>query len=408
MTTIKIPELIAPVGDWPSLHAAIQNGADGVYFGLKDLNMRDNADSFELNELKKVVGCCHEKRVKAYLTLNAIVFDDEIAKVRKIVREAKKAGITAVICWDMSVLTIAREEGVSIHLSTQASVSNFEAVKYYAGLGVKRIVLARECSLEQIKKIILEIKQHGLEVEIETFIHGALCISISGRCFMSEYLFGESANRGKCLQPCRRKYHVTELEGEAELEIADGYVLSPKDVCTLPFIDKLVEAGIHAFKIEGRMRSPEYVAAVTRVYRDALRDHRDGTLTETKKTNYVKTLATVYHRGFSGGFYFGRPASELAGASGSIATTTKKYIGDVRKYFAKIGVAEVVIRNDGLHSGDKILLTGNQTGAAETIADQMEIDHEKIEFACKGDFIAVKLPFVVKRGDKLFKLVDTQ
>jgi putative protease len=403
--TTNIPELIAPVGDWPSLHAALQNGADGVYFGLKDLNMRDNADSFEINELKKVVAAAQEMQVKTYLTLNAIVFDDEVVKVRKIVREAKKAGITAIICWDMSVLTIACDEGVVVHLSTQASVSNFEAAKYYAGLGVKRIVLARECSLEQIKAIIHAINEEGLDVEIETFIHGALCISISGRCFMSEYLFGESANRGKCLQPCRRKYRVIDLEGEAELELEDGYVLSPKDVCTLPFIDKLIEAGIQAFKIEGRMRSPEYVATVTRVYRDALRDYSEGRLTEMKKADYVKALATVYHRGFSNGFYFGRPAGDLAEVSGSIATTTKHYIGEVRKYFAKIGVAEVHVRNDGLQAGDKILITGDQTGAQETVADQMEIDHEKIEFACKGDLIAVKLPFAVKRGDKFFKLM---
>ncbi len=406
--TTTIPELIAPAGDWPCLNAALQNGADGVYFGLKELNMRDNADSFELNEMKKIADRCHENKTKAYLTLNAIVFDGELAKVRKIMREAKRAGIDAVICWDMSVLTIARSEGMSIHLSTQASVSNFEAVKYYAGLGVRRIVLARECSLEQIKKIIQEIDAYGLAVEIETFIHGALCISISGRCFMSEYLFGESANRGKCLQPCRRKYRVTDLEGEAELELADGYVLSPKDVCTLPFIEKLVDAGIKAFKIEGRMRSPEYVAIVTRVYRDALRELNDGKLSKEKKDDYLKALAAVYHRGFSNGFYFGQPMNDLAGASGSIATETKKYIGEVRKYFAKIGVAEVLIRNDGLRAGDRILITGNSTGAQEAVAEEIEIDHERIQIACRNDTIAVKLPFSVNRGDKLFKLVVQQ
>ncbi|MBN1493411.1 MAG: U32 family peptidase [Candidatus Omnitrophica bacterium] len=404
----NIPELIAPVGDWPSLHAAVQNGAGGVYFGLKELNMRDNALSFEQNELKKIAEYAGENDVKTYLTLNAIVFDDEITRVHKILRAAKEAGITAVIGWDMSVLEAARAEGVRIHLSTQASVSNFEAVKYYAGLGVKRIVLARECSLDRIKTIIKQIKTHGLQVEIETFIHGALCISISGRCFMSEYLLGQSANRGKCSQPCRRKYHITDLEGEAEFEIEDGYVLSPKDVCTLPFIEKLIDAGIHAFKIEGRMRAPEYVATVTRVYHDAISEYCNGTLTDVKKDNYIKALATVYNRGFSNGFYFGLPENDLAKASGSIATKRKHYIGEVLKYYSKINVAEILVRNDGLEKGDAILVTGNSTGAQKAVAEEMEREHQKIDRAEKGSKIAIKLPFAVKRGDKLFKLTAAQ
>src|SRR3989338_11355085 len=265
------PALIAPAGNWPMLMAAIKARADAVYFGVKQMNMRMTANNFELSELKKVVSECHKNKVKAYLTLNTIIYDDEIEKLRKILTEAKKAKIDAVIAWDFSVLKEANKLKIPIHLSTQASVSNYESVEYYyKKFNAERITLARELSLEQIKNIIKKIKQNKLKLKIETFIHGAMCVSISGRCFLSQEIFNKSANRGECLQPCRRKYIVYEPEDKYKLALGENYIMSPKDLCALPFIDKLIEAGINAFKIEGRNRSPEYVKTVTEVYRKAI------------------------------------------------------------------------------------------------------------------------------------------
>lgn len=399
---MKRPLLLAPVGDWASLHAALDNGADGVYLGVTHLNMRDNARSFELNELPKVVFAAHAKSCEVNLTLNAIVLDDELERAEQIICTAKAAGIDAVICWDMALVNFATKYGMRVHLSTQASVANYESLRYYASLGVKRVVLARECTLAQIKTIKEKMQVENLDVELEAFIHGAMCISISGRCFISEYLYGESANRGRCLQPCRRKYHISDLEGEAELEIGDGYVMSPKDMCALPFLDKVIAAGVDAFKIEGRMRSPEYVATVTRVYRNALDDYYAGALDVAKKDGYMKDLAGVYNRGFSEGFYFGMPVSELIDSSGSVATTRKRYIGEVRKFYTKISVAEVFVRNDGISVGDSIVFMGNATGVKEQVVSEMQVTHKPVARVDKGEIVAIKCDFPAKPKDKVF------
>lgn len=399
-------ELIAPAGDWPSLKAALDNGANGVYFGVTQLNMRDNARSFEVNELTKVAETVHARGARAYLTLNAIVFDEEIPMMERIVTAARDAGIDAIICWDISVISCARELGMRVHLSTQASVSNVRAVAHYARLGVSRIVLARECTLKQIRTIKEYIDKEGLAVSLEAFIHGALCISISGRCFMSEYLFGQSANRGKCLQPCRRRYHIIDTDNESELVVADGYVMSPKDICTLPFLETVLGAGVTACKIEGRMRPPEYVAAVTRVYRQAIDAVAQGVLNAEKKEAGMQELTTVYNRGFSSGFYFGMPANDLAAAGGSVARERKRYIGEVRKYYARIGVAEVMVRNDGLSLGQRILISGKRTGVFEQPVTEMQMDHVPITMSGRGDRVAIKVTAPVARGDKVF-VVET-
>ena len=258
-------ELLSPAGDWASLTAAIETGCDAVYFGLKEFSMRANAKNFEISEMKKISSFCHENAVKCYLTLNTIIYDDEIPKLRDIVKEAKKAEIDAVMAWDMSVINICKENDQMFYVSTQASISNTESARYYKELGAGRVVLARELKLDQIKKIISESG-----IEVETFIHGAMCVALSGRCFMSQFVYGRSANRGDCIQPCRRKYNINDPETGAELEIGNNYVMSPKDLCALPFLDKLIEAGIKSFKIEGRNRSPEYVKEVTSAYRKAI------------------------------------------------------------------------------------------------------------------------------------------
>lgn len=265
------PELIAPAGNWPMLRAAIKAKADAAYFGVKQLNMRMTANNFELSELKKVIAECHKNKLKAYLTLNTIIYDNEIEKLKKILTEAKKAKIDAVIAWDFSVLKEANKLKIPIHLSTQASVSNYESAEYYyKKFKVESITLARELSLEQVKEIIKKIKQNKLKLKIETFIHGAMCVSISGRCFLSQHLFNKSANRGECLQPCRRKYIIYEPEDKYKLALGEDYIMSPKDLCALPFIDQLIEAKIDAFKIEGRNRSPEYVKTAIECYREAI------------------------------------------------------------------------------------------------------------------------------------------
>jgi len=263
-------ELIAPAGNWPMLRAAIDAGADAVYLGTKSLNMRVTAGNFELSELKKAVSECHKKKVKAYLTLNTIVYQTEIESVRKIITGAKKAKVDAIIAWDFAVINEAKKAGLEVHLSTQAGVANFESAKFYSKLGVKRIVFARELSLEQIKSIILGIKKEGLNLETEVFVHGAMCVSISGRCFLSQEIFKKSANRGECLHPCRRPYKVINEDTGNELRLGNNFILSPKDLCVLPFIGGLIDAGIDSFKIEGRNKSPEYAQVVVKCYKEAI------------------------------------------------------------------------------------------------------------------------------------------
>ncbi|MBR9691929.1 U32 family peptidase [Candidatus Woesearchaeota archaeon] len=382
-------ELISPAGDWISLRAAIQAGADAVYFGLKEFSMRAKAKNFKLNELKKVVELCHENKVKAYLTLNTIIYEDELDKIKIILEKVKEAKIDAIHAWDMAVVKEALKLKIEVHLSTQASVSNSEAAKFYKKLGVKRIILARECSLNQIKEIKKNVK-----IEIETFVHGAMCVSISGRCFISQFEFGKSANRGECIQPCRREYIVEDEEGK-KLKLGSNFIMSPKDLCALPFIDKLVKVGIDAFKIEGRNRSPEYVKVVTEAYREAI-----------DKGFYKKLLEkvkSVYNRGFSSGFYLDIPTSDdWTDVYGSKAKKKKVYVGKIVHFYGKIKVVEIKLETKGLKQGDVLMVQGPTTGVHEQKISSMEIKHKKIKEAKKGKMVAVRLSKTARKNDKVF------
>jgi len=401
----KIPELLSPAGDWPSLFSAIEAGANAVYFGVKSLNMRNFASNFDLLEIPKIAKTLHKNKIKAYLTLNTILFNKDIEKTKKILKTAKQAGIDAVILWDMAAFKIAKSLGLNIHLSTQASVSNIEAVKFYIGLGVKRIVLARECSLKEIASLIKQIEKEGINCEIETFIHGALCVSISGRCLLSQYSFGKSANRGECLQPCRREYLIKDIQEQTEYILGKDYILSPKDLCTIDFIDKLIQAGISAFKIEGRMRSPEYVKTTTSVYKRAIDLYFKNKLTIKAKKQLKQELKTVYNRGFSTGFYLGK-AKDIP-ARGLRNEYKKIYLGEVTKFYKKIQVAEVVLKNGGLKTGDQVVFIGKTTPAYFLKVNQMQKDRQFIESAQKGEKIGVKTFFTVKPKDKLFLWLPT-
>jgi putative protease len=388
-------ELLSPVQDFVSLRAAINAGADAVYFGLKEFSMRATAKNFTLSELKRAVDICHKAKVKAYLTLNTIVYENEIGRIKEILKKARQAKIDAVHAWDMSVVNEALKLKIPVHLSTQASVSNSEAAKFYRKLGVKRIILARECNLNQIKQIKKEVP----DLELEVFIHGAMCVSISGRCFMSEFEFGKSANRGECLQPCRRGYIITDEEGN-KLKLGKSYVMSPKDLCTLPIIDKLIQAKIDAFKIEGRNRSPEYVKTVTEVYREAI-DNKNA-----DKKKLLEKLKTVYNRGFSTGFYLGMPTKDdWADAYGSRATTRKAYVGKIIHFYNKIKVAEVRIEAKGLETGDRIMVQGPATGVFEQGIRSMEAKHRKIKQAGKGKVAAVKLNKAARKNDQVYLII---
>ena len=395
------PELIAPAGNWPMLRAAIKAKADAVYFGVKQLNMRMTANNFELSELKRVVSECHKNKVKAYLTLNTIIYDNEIEKLKNLLKEAKKAKIDAVIAWDFAVLKEANKLKIPIHLSTQASVSNYESAEYYyKKFNVESITLARELSLEQIKEIIKKIKKNKLKLKIETFIHGAMCVSISGRCFLSQEIFNKSANRGECLQPCRRKYIAYEPEDKYKLALGEDYIMSPKDLCALPFIDKLIETGINAFKIEGRNRSPEYVKTAVECYREAINNYKQlGKI----KNKLLTKLKTVYNRGFSSGFYLGLPtAKDFTDAYGSKQAKTKFYAGKIRNYYKKIKVAEILVENEPIKVGDELIIIGNKTGCVEEKLSSIEIRHKKVKEAKKGQRVAIKTNNLLRENDKVF------
>ncbi len=389
-------ELLSPAGDFVSLRAAVENKADAIYFGLKQLNMRAAAKNFSLAEMKKVVDYCHKNKVKAYLTLNTIIYDNEIKKAEQILKKAKQAKVDAVIAWDLAVLEICKKLKLKIHLSTQANVTNSETIKFYKKLGVKRINIARELSLEQIKKL-------KKDVEIETFVHGALCVSISGRCFLSQSLYKKSANRGECLQPCRREYEIKDMETGFKLKLGNNYVLSPKDLCALSFLDKLIKAKIDALKIEGRNRSPEYVAIVTKVYREAIDSYYKKRYNKNLVNKLTKELKTVYNRGFSSNFYLGIPNKrDFTDEYGSKATKKKLYIGYVKNFYKKINVAEIKIEANSIKIGDELLIIGNKTGVKQEKVKSMEINHKKVKSAKKGQRVAVKLKNIVRKNDKVY------
>lgn len=396
---IKKPELVSPVGDWSSLYSALEAGADSLYFGVKGLNMRNLARNFDPSEIKKVMTILHERGKKGYLALNVIIYDKEVNKIKQILREAKKVGVDAVILWDLAVFTIAKEMGLRIHLSTQASVANFLALKYYYQQGIKRVILARECSLSDIKNIITNLKKNHINCEVETFIHGAMCISISGRCLLSQYSFGKSANRGECLQPCRREFTITDADNSQYL-IGKDYLLSSKDLCTIDFIDPLIKAGISAFKIEGRIRSSEYIGITTSVYRRAIDYFFNGKLDNVLKKELKEELTAVYNRGFCSGFYWDTPKDFL---SRSLENNYEKiFIGQVKKFYKKIKVAEIKVLNESLRKNSQILFVGKTTPASFARVCDIQVNHEFVDILLKGQTGGVKIPFLVRSNDKVF------
>ncbi len=405
-------ELISPAGDWTCLRTALRAGADAVYFGAEGYNMRASSRSFIPGDFPEVAAACREHEAKAYLALNTLIYDDELEAVRKTVAAAKTAGIDAVICWDMAVIEACRTVAMPFHLSTQASVSNYPAVKHYTALGAAMIVLARELTIEQIKSITDEIKRDDLPVKIECFVHGAMCVAVSGRCFMSQDLFGRSANRGECLQPCRRKYRVTDTDEKFELDLGEDYVMSPKDLCAIEFIGELVEAGITGFKIEGRNRSPEYVQLATAAYRRAIDAFLSEENTPEGRLGFRKTAATlkdglarVYNRGFSEGFYFGQPFDAWAKRYGSLGTEKKTYIGIVEKYWPKAGVAEILIHARGLQSGETLSIQGPETGLVRFDDARFFCNEAPAEQAGKGELVTLKCERV-RKGDKVYVIEE--
>ncbi len=398
-------ELLSPVQDFVSLRAAIDGGADAVYFGIRELNMRMGAKNFRLSETGKVIEICHKHKVRAYFVLNSIVYDKEIGKIKKILRKLKKERIDAIICWDFSVIKECEILHLPIHLSTQASVSNFDSLVYLKNSirNLKRINLARELSLDQIKEIIKRIKKNRLKLEIEVFIHGAMCVSISGRCFMSQEVFNRSANRGECLQPCRRRYIIKDIEEDHEFCLGEDYVLSPKDLCTADIMNDLIKAEISAFKIEGRNRSPEYVKTVTESYRQLIDCYpADKGLIGSLK----ESLRKVYNRGFSTGFYLGRPEDGWSRAYGSMATERKRYIGRVVNFYRKQSVAEIIPEAGELKQGDTIIFQGNKTGVFRQEVASIEVNKKKLKKIKKGSRAAIKTQRTVRKNDKVFKVLS--
>jgi putative protease len=401
-SVIKKPRLLAPAGDWTMLNSAINAGADEIYFGLKNLNMRAKANNFDISDLYEIVRLCKKNGVETHLTLNSIVFENELDELDLIIKSARDAGIDMIICWDLSVIMKCKEYNIPFCISTQASISNSQAAKYYESLGAKRIVLARECTLDKI----IEIK-NKTSLEVEAFIHGAMCIAVSGRCFMSHEVFGKSANRGECIQPCRREYEIVDKDDNYSMIIGEDYILSPKDLCTIEFIDKLIEAGIDAFKIEGRKRSPEYISKTVSVYKNAIDNYFAGSLTEEKKENYLIELEKVYNRGFSPGFYFGVPGSESYAATyGSIARTRKVYVGKVVNYYKKSRVAQVKIEADMISNGDLLYIIGSTTGTIELSVKEIMKGDTIVSEAVKGDDITLGCEDRVREFDKVYKIVN--
>ncbi len=407
-------ELMAPAGNFESLQAALDNGADSVYFGVEQLNMRARASiNFTIDDLPEISKRCSELGVRTYLTLNTIIYDHDLTIIKTLIDKAKEANITAVIAMDQAVISYARQVGMEVHISTQINITNIETVKFYA-MFADTIVLSRELSLSQVKKITEEIEREnicgpsGRLVEIEIFGHGALCMAVSGKCYLSLHSHNSSANRGACKQNCRKKYTVIDQESGFEIELDNEYMMSPKDLCTIDFLDQIVDAGVKVLKIEGRGRAPEYVATVIRCYREAIDSIADGTYSKEKAEYWMDLLQTVYNRGFWDGYYLGQKLGEWSPANGSMATQKKVYIGKGHHYFPKSKIGHFIIEAYDVKVGDKILVTGPTTGAKEMMVTEMRVNNEVAESATKGDEITLPIDFRIRASDKLYKLVKTE
>ena len=407
-------ELMAPAGNFESLQAALDNGADSVYFGVEQLNMRARASiNFTLDDLQEISRRCKEKNVRTYLTLNTIIYDHDLSIVKTLIKKAKEADITAVIAMDQAVIASAREVGMEIHISTQINITNIETVKFYA-MFADTMVLSRELSLRQVKKITEQIEKEQIKgpsgklVEIEIFGHGALCMAVSGKCYMSLHSHNSSANRGACKQNCRKKYTVIDQETGFEMELDNEYIMSPKDLCTIDFLDQVTDAGIKVLKIEGRGRAPEYVAKVIKCYREAIDSIENGTYNKEEVVSWMQELEKVYNRGFWNGYYLGQKLGEWSKGSGSHATQKKVYIGKGVHFFPKANIGEFKIEAYDLTIGDTILVTGPTTGAKEIEVKEMLVNDEKLDKGSKGDSVTIPLDFRIRPSDKLYKIVENK
>jgi putative protease len=407
-------EIMAPVGSRDSLAAAIQAGAGSVYFGIGQLNMRSHsANHFTIDDLKDIALTCKEHGIKSYLTVNTIIYGEDLAAMREICDAAKEADISAVIACDVAVMTYCNRIGLEVHLSTQLNISNIEALKFYAQFA-DVVVLARELRLEQVAEIYRQINEQdirgprGERIRIEMFCHGALCMAVSGKCYMSLHDANRSANRGECIQICRRSYILTDAETGNEIEVDNKYLMSPKDLKTVRFIDRLMEAGVRVFKIEGRARGPEYVYTVVNCYKEAMQSVLDGTFTDEKKDLWDQRLATVFNRGFWDGYYLGQRLGEWNKNYGSNATEKKQLVGKVIKYFSRLGVAEVAVEACEFSVGDKMLITGPTTGAMWLTPDEIRYELKPVETALQRQRVSIPVPGKVRPNDKLFKLVKSE
>jgi len=402
-------EIMAPAGSFESFRAAVEAGADAVYFGIGQLNMRSgSARNFGIDDLPRISRYARMKGVKTYLALNTIIYDNELVFARHLIDEAVRAGLSAVIVSDQSVIQYARAAGISVHLSTQLNISNFETVKFYAQYA-DVMVLARELTLGQVEEIARQIGLHQLKgpsgklIRLELFVHGALCIAVSGKCYLSLHQYNRSANRGDCLQACRRAYRVTDIESGDELEIDNQYILSPKDLSTIRFIDRILAAGITVLKIEGRARPAEYVSAVTSCYREAVESLCDGSYGPEKAAEWEKRLSSVFNRGFWNGYYLGQRLGEWSSAYGSRAIRHKTYIGKNINYYPKIGVAEFLLENGDLSTGDEIMIMGPTTGLINLVIEEIHTDAGSVDVAKKGEKAAIRTGRKVRTADRLYK-----
>ena len=389
----KLPKILAPVRDETSFQAALQAGADAVYFGVGELNMRASSQGINLQILQKIISQAHKKNIQVFITLNTIIYNHEIKRLEQILKQIKKAKADAVICWDFAVINFCKKLGIPFHVSTQASISNLESAKFYEKLGAKAIILARECSLDQIAKIRQKIK-----CKLEIFCHGAMCVSISGRCFLSQFLHCKSANRGECFQPCRQEYLIYSPKYKKNLLLKNNYILSPKDLCTLNILDKIVKTGVDYLKIEGRGRSPEYIYTVTKAYKEALVNLHN---LQKMQNKLIREIKKVYNRGFSTGFLFGKPGKQgWAKTSGSQATERKKFIGKITNYFKKIKITEIILNTGNIKTGDLLQIQGNKTGLIR-IKIKKFIKHKtgEITFKCKK---------LVRIKDDVYKVVENK
>lgn len=407
-------EIMAPVGSYEALSAAIQAGAGSVYFGIGKLNMRSKSTkNFSLDDLHNIATICNEHNVKSYVTVNTVVFDEEIEEMHQLIDAVKANNISAIIASDQSVIQYAKTVGVEVHMSTQCNITNIEAIRYYSQFA-DVMVTAREVSLNQVKAITKKIEEQNIRgpkgdlIRIEVFCHGALCMAVSGKCYLSLDNFNTSANRGACVQTCRRAYTVQDRDKEITLDIENEYIMSPKDLCTLPFLDKLLDAGVKILKIEGRGRSPEYTKVTVGVYKEAVDAIINGTFTEDRIIEWTERLRSVYNRGFWDGYYLGRKIGEWTERYGSQATKTKIFVGTVTNFFGKINVAEIRMETQDLNIGDNIMIIGPTTGVYEDQISEIRVDLKSVNASVKGELCSIPTKDVVRRGDKVYKVIDSE